>query len=67
MNAILKEEPPDLSIAHHALPPAIDRIVRRALEKDPAERFQLRVAGFAEGRDIGHRWITFLKGDGQPA
>ena len=48
MNAILKEEPPELSIAHHALPPAIDRIVRRALEKDPAERFQsARDFGFA--------------------
>ena len=48
MNAILKEEPPELSIAHHALPPAIDRIVRRALEKDPAERFQsARDLGFA--------------------
>jgi serine/threonine protein kinase len=48
MNAILKEEPPERSIAHHALPPAIDRIVRRALEKDPAERFQsARDLGFA--------------------
>jgi Tol biopolymer transport system component len=48
MHAILKQEPPELSIAHHALPPAIDRIVRRALEKDPAERFQsARDLGFA--------------------
>ena len=48
MMAILKEEPPELSITHHALPPAIERIVRRALEKDPAERFQsARDLGFA--------------------
>ena len=48
MNAILKEDPPELSIVHQALPPAIDRIVRRALEKDPAERFQsARDLGFA--------------------
>ena len=47
MNAILKEEPPELSVAQ-ALPPAIDRIVRRALEKNPAERFQsARDLGFA--------------------
>ncbi len=48
MNAILKEDPPELSIAQHALPPAVDRIVRRALEKDPLERFQsARDLGFA--------------------
>ena len=44
----MKEDPPELSIVHQALPPAIDRIVRRALEKDPAERFQsARDLGFA--------------------
>jgi eukaryotic-like serine/threonine-protein kinase len=48
MNAILKEEPPELSITQHAVPPAIDRIVRRALEKDPTQRFQsARDLGFA--------------------
>jgi eukaryotic-like serine/threonine-protein kinase len=48
MNAILKEDPPELSIATTSLPPAIDRIVRRALEKDPNERFQsARDLGFA--------------------
>ena len=40
MTAILKEDPPDLSAARADLPPALDRIVRHCLEKNPAERFQ---------------------------
>src|SRR5688572_26821673 len=40
MNAILKEEPPELSQTGRNLPPGIDRIVRHALEKNPAMRFQ---------------------------
>jgi Tol biopolymer transport system component len=40
MTAILREEPPELSQARRDLSPAIDRIVRHCLEKDPAERFQ---------------------------
>jgi serine/threonine protein kinase/Tol biopolymer transport system component len=37
MNAILKQEPPDLDAA---LPPVLDRMIRRCLEKKPDERFQ---------------------------
>jgi Tol biopolymer transport system component len=37
MNAILKQEPPELDAA---LPPALDRMIRRCLEKKPEERFQ---------------------------
>jgi Tol biopolymer transport system component len=37
MNAILKEEPPELPAS---VPPALGRIVRRCLEKEPARRFQ---------------------------
>jgi eukaryotic-like serine/threonine-protein kinase len=37
MNAILKQEPPDLDAA---LPPVLDRMIRRCLEKKPGERFQ---------------------------
>jgi serine/threonine protein kinase len=37
MNAILKQEPPELE---GAVPPALDRIIRRCLEKKPEERFQ---------------------------
>jgi hypothetical protein len=38
MNAILKEDPPEISSAT-VLPGALDRIVRRCLEKQPADRF----------------------------
>ena len=37
MNAILKQEPPELDAA---LPPVLDRMIRRCLEKKPEERFQ---------------------------
>src|SRR5262245_5931140 len=40
MTAILREDPPALSETDPSLPPAIDRIVRRCLEKKPDERFQ---------------------------
>jgi serine/threonine protein kinase len=40
LTAILKEDPPELASAQGPLPPALDRIVRRCLEKDPAERFR---------------------------
>jgi Tol biopolymer transport system component len=39
MNAILKEDPPDLTTSSSGIPMALDRIVRRCLEKSPAERF----------------------------
>jgi len=40
MTAILREDPPDLSLSRADLPPTLDRIVRHCLEKNPAERFQ---------------------------
>jgi len=40
MTAILREDPPDLSGSRANLSPAIDRIVRHCLEKNPIERFQ---------------------------
>jgi eukaryotic-like serine/threonine-protein kinase len=40
MTAILRDEPPELMQARADLSPALDRIVRHCLEKDPAERFQ---------------------------
>ncbi|HET7292081.1 MAG TPA: serine/threonine-protein kinase, partial [Vicinamibacteria bacterium] len=39
LNAILKEEPPDLTATNTLLPPAVERIVRHCLEKNPDERF----------------------------
>ena len=41
LSAILKEDPPQLTTTATApVPPALDRIVRRCLEKNPDERFQ---------------------------
>jgi serine/threonine protein kinase/Tol biopolymer transport system component len=40
MNAVLTEEPPELSEAKIHVPPGFERAVRRCLEKDPARRFQ---------------------------
>ena len=40
MNAILKEDPPDLSQTNRHLPAALERIVGHCLEKNPEERFQ---------------------------
>jgi eukaryotic-like serine/threonine-protein kinase len=40
MNAILKEDPPDLVATNHTLAPALERIVRHCLEKAPEQRFQ---------------------------
>src|SRR5947208_668979 len=39
MSAILKEDPPELP-SDSKVPPALDRIVRRCLEKQPNQRFQ---------------------------
>ena len=40
MNAILKEDPPDLSRFSRDVPPGLERIVQHCLEKSPDERFQ---------------------------
>ena len=40
MNAILKEEPPELEEVAVNLTPGLDRVVRHCLEKNPAQRFQ---------------------------
>jgi serine/threonine protein kinase/Tol biopolymer transport system component len=40
MTAVLREDPHELSDPGHAVSPALDRIVRRCMEKDPEQRFQ---------------------------
>ncbi len=40
MTAILREDPPEITQLRADLPPALERIVRHCLEKNPAERFQ---------------------------
>ena len=48
MNAILKEDPPDLETEKLKVSPGLERIVRRCLEKEPARRFHsARDVGFA--------------------
>ncbi len=40
MHAILKSDPPDLLQSNSNVPPALEKIVRRCMEKDPDLRFQ---------------------------
>ena len=48
MNAILKEDPPELTTDKLKVSPGLERIVRRCLEKEPARRFHsARDVGFA--------------------
>jgi hypothetical protein len=48
MSAILKEDAPELPQTASGVSPALDRVVRRCLEKEPADRFQsVRDLGFA--------------------
>ncbi|HTY42025.1 MAG TPA: protein kinase [Thermoanaerobaculia bacterium] len=39
MSAILKEDPPDLSVTSQNVSPGLERIVRHCLEKNPEQRF----------------------------
>jgi Tol biopolymer transport system component len=39
MSAILKEDPPELTVTNQTIPPGLDRIVRHCLEKSPERRF----------------------------
>jgi eukaryotic-like serine/threonine-protein kinase len=40
MTAILRDDPPEIQSSERLVSPALDRIVRRCLEKDPEQRFQ---------------------------
>ena len=40
LSAILKEDPPPLATATTPVPPALERVIARCLEKQPSERFQ---------------------------
>ena len=39
ISAILKEDPPDLSVTNQSVPPGLERIVSHCLEKNPEQRF----------------------------
>jgi serine/threonine protein kinase/Tol biopolymer transport system component len=48
MSAVLSQDPPSLSQIAPSIPPALDRLVRRCLEKKPEHRFQTAMdLGFA--------------------
>ena len=51
MSAILKEEPPELAETALNVPPALERIVRHCLEKNPAQRFH-SISDVAFGLDV---------------
>ncbi len=59
MTAILKEDPPELATGRPEVSPALDRIVRHCLEKNPAERFQ-------SARDVAFA-LEALSGSGSTA
>jgi serine/threonine protein kinase/Tol biopolymer transport system component len=40
MSAVLRDEPPDLTLTNPSVPPSLERLVRRCLEKEPDNRFQ---------------------------
>jgi serine/threonine protein kinase len=40
MSAILRDDPPDLSLTDQNISPTLERIVRHCLEKNPEQRFQ---------------------------
>jgi eukaryotic-like serine/threonine-protein kinase len=39
MSAILREDPPDLSVTNQSVSPGLERIVRHCIEKNPEQRF----------------------------
>src|ERR1017187_6511574 len=39
MSAILREEPPDLTVTNQSISPGLERLVRHSIEKNPEQRF----------------------------
>jgi Tol biopolymer transport system component len=59
MNAILKEDPAEISATNRNFPPALERLIRRCIEKSPEERFQsARDLAFALDALSGHSGST---------
>ncbi|MGI9101498.1 MAG: protein kinase domain-containing protein [Terriglobales bacterium] len=67
MNAILKEEPPEIATEKLRVSPGLERIVRRCLEKEPARRFHsARDAGFALEAISGSSGVSELQSRSLP-
>jgi len=65
MSAILNEEPPPITQVNPSLPPGVERVVQRGLEKNPEQRFQSASdLGFAleAMSDSGHSTFTMPRG-----
>ncbi|MEO8191253.1 MAG: protein kinase [Acidobacteriota bacterium] len=60
MSAILREDPPDISVTNQNVPPGLERIIRHCLEKSPEQRFQ-------SARDLAFDLETLSGVSGSPA
>ena len=58
MSAILREEPPEMTAGTSPVPPQLESIVRRCLEKDPRNRFQSAADLAFALRSIGNSSIA---------
>lgn len=68
MNAILKEEPPELNETNAKISPALEKIVRRCLEKKPERRFHsAHDLGFALEALSGSAGVSPAQAGFQPA
>ncbi len=66
MTAVLKEDPPEFATTTRAISPALDRIVRRCLEKNPEQRFQsARDLSFALSALSGSETSVYSKVSGE--
>jgi serine/threonine protein kinase len=58
MNAILKEDPPELEAMNHRVPQGLERLIRRCLEKQPELRFH-------SAHDLGYALEAFTTSSGR--
>ncbi len=67
-HAILKDHPPDLAAGGRLVPPVLDRLMRRCLEKTPEGRFQTArdlVFALENVSDATGAPVVALRGDGR--
>ena len=60
MSAILREEPPDLSVTNQNISPGLERIVRHSIEKNPEQRFH-------SAHDLGFALQSLSSAEGSTA